>query len=118
MPTHSARSLARKCCPVGGAVAAAAGLLLLSLPLRAQEGHEEHVKVVKRSVVVVRSTNEPVYAWSLQGSRAFLGVRTVELTPELRLHFEVPEATGIMISKITPEGPAARCGIEVGDILL
>lgn len=117
MLNQAARSFTRKCHPVGTSIGAIAGLLLLSLPARAQEDHEEHLKVIKRPVVVVRSANEPVHAWSVQGSRAFLGVQTVELTPELRLHFGVPEETGIMISRITPESPAELCGIQVGDIL-
>lgn len=117
MPNSSARSLTRKHRPVGFTVPALAGLLLLGPALLAQEGHEDPSQVVRRPVVVVRSSHEPAHTWSLQGSRAFLGVRTVELTPELRLHFQVPEETGVMISKIIPESPAAQCGIRVADIL-
>lgn len=117
MPTHTAKPFTRICCPVSVAMGAVAGLSLLGLPLPAQESHAERLKVVKRPVVVVRGSEEPVHAWSLQGSRAFLGVQTLELTSELRRHFEVPEETGIMVSRITPESPAARCGIQVGDIL-
>ena len=94
MPTHTANPFTRICCPVSVAVGAVAGLSLLGLPLPAQESPAERLKVIKRPVVVVRSSEEPVHAWSLQGSRAFLGVRTLELTSELRRHFEVPEETG------------------------
>ena len=117
MLIQSTRSLTKKYGPVGIALVVVAVLSIPGVPLPAQEDHDEHLQVVKRPVVVVRSSTEPVYAWSIQGSRAFLGVQTVELTPELRLHFEVPEDAGILISKITPQSPAAGCGLQVGDIL-
>ena len=101
---------------MGVAVAALAGMSL-ALPLVAQEAPDQQLKVVKQPVVVVRSSREPAYAWSVQGSRAFLGVQTVELTPELRQHFQVPQEVGIMISRITSDSPAERCGLQVGDIL-
>ncbi len=47
----------------------------------------------------------------------FLGVGLSELTPELRLHFGVPEDAGVMISKVYEDSPASRAGIEVGDII-
>jgi membrane-associated protease RseP (regulator of RpoE activity) len=91
--------------------------LLATTPARGQDHQDEHLRVVKRPVIVVRNSQEPVYAWSMQGSRAFLGVQSIELTPELRRHFGVPESAGVMISKVTSESPAARSGIAVGDIL-
>lgn len=48
---------------------------------------------------------------------AFLGVQLAELTAELRTHFGVGEDAGVMISKIVDDSPAARAGLEVGDII-
>ena len=47
----------------------------------------------------------------------FLGVQLAELTPELRTHFGVADSTGVMISKIVEDSPAAKAGLEVGDII-
>jgi len=47
----------------------------------------------------------------------FLGVGMTELSPELRTHFGVPEAIGVMVSKIVDDSPAQNAGLEVGDII-
>ena len=115
MHSQLTTSFMNVCRPVG-AVFAALTAILLAPPLGAQKDTEQ-VEVVKRPVVVVRSSPKPVHAWSVQGSRAFLGVQTVELTPELRQHFQVPSEVGIMIARITSDSPAEQCGLQVGDIL-
>jgi hypothetical protein len=47
----------------------------------------------------------------------YLGVALLDLTPELRRHFGAPEDVGAMVSRVEPDGPAAKAGVEVGDIL-
>jgi membrane-associated protease RseP (regulator of RpoE activity) len=47
----------------------------------------------------------------------FLGVGLTPLTPELRIHFGVPEDAGVLVSKVVEESPALAAGVEVGDIL-
>jgi len=53
------------------------------------------------------------------GHRAggYLGVRSIEMTPELREHFGAPKDAGVLVGTVEPEGPAAKAGIQVGDIL-
>ncbi|MEZ5331631.1 MAG: PDZ domain-containing protein [Thermoanaerobaculia bacterium] len=51
------------------------------------------------------------------GPRAFLGVRTVDLTPELREHLGAPRDRGVLVSSVVDDGPAQRAGVEVGDIV-
>lgn len=50
--------------------------------------------------------------------RGWLGVRIQVVTPEIAesLNFGTPR--GALIASITPEGPAAKAGIEAGDIVL
>ena len=47
----------------------------------------------------------------------YLGVGLLDLTPELRAHYGVPEDAGVLISKVAPGSPAEKAGIKVGDIL-
>lgn len=47
----------------------------------------------------------------------YLGVGLTELTPELREHFGVPAGTGVMVSKVMDESPAAKAGLKAGDII-
>jgi hypothetical protein len=48
---------------------------------------------------------------------AFLGVQLTDLTPDLRRHFGVPDDQGVLVAKVVEDSPAARAGIQVGDIL-
>jgi hypothetical protein len=47
----------------------------------------------------------------------FIGVRPIEMTPELRQHFGAPRDAGILVGSLEPEGPAAKAGLQVGDIV-
>ena len=47
----------------------------------------------------------------------FIGVRPIEMTPELRQHFGAPKDAGILVGSVEPDGPAAKAGVKVGDIV-
>jgi len=47
----------------------------------------------------------------------FIGVRPIEMTPELRQHFGAPRDAGILVGSVEPDGPAAKAGVQVGDIV-
>ncbi len=49
--------------------------------------------------------------------RAYLGVALTELSPELREHFGAPTDSGVMVSRVEPDSPAAKAGLKVGDII-
>ena len=53
----------------------------------------------------------------MMGSFGFLGVEMTALSPELRAHFGVPGDAGVMVSRVVEDSPAAKAGIEVGDII-
>ena len=48
---------------------------------------------------------------------AYLGVELVNLNEPLRAHFGVPEGSGVLVSNVVENSPAARAGLQVGDIL-
>lgn len=49
--------------------------------------------------------------------KGFLGIQVVELTSDLRSHFGVAADTGVLVSKVEAESPAARAGLQAGDII-
>ncbi|HEV7507807.1 MAG TPA: PDZ domain-containing protein [Thermoanaerobaculia bacterium] len=86
--------------------------------VRADEGEGEAKKVEMKRVVIVKDGKPQV--WESGGpvaNRGYLGVGLLDLTPELRTHFGVPEESGVMVSKVEPGSPAEKAGIKVGDIL-
>ncbi|HVT45708.1 MAG TPA: PDZ domain-containing protein [Thermoanaerobaculia bacterium] len=72
----------------------------------------------KREMVVIRDGN----VMKLDGEsmhlfeRGFIGVELLNLTPELRSHFGAANG-GILVSRVTADGPAAKAGLRVGDLI-
>ena len=50
--------------------------------------------------------------------RGYLGVTIQDLTPSMAKVFGVDERGGAVVSDVTPDGPAAKAGIERGDIIV
>ena len=48
---------------------------------------------------------------------AWIGIQTQDLTPELAFHFEVEPGTGVVVSDVEPDSPAARAGIVRGAVI-
>jgi membrane-associated protease RseP (regulator of RpoE activity) len=86
---------------------------------------EPKVKVATPEVerrVIVRPGSEPkVWEWrdgdelTMLG-RGFIGLELTELTSDLRTHFGVGDS-GVLVGRVEPDGPAAKAGVKVGDIL-
>jgi membrane-associated protease RseP (regulator of RpoE activity) len=51
------------------------------------------------------------------GRRGFIGVTLLEITPELRGHFGAPKDAGVLVSDVESGTPAAKAGLEVGDVI-
>ncbi|HLE84843.1 MAG TPA: PDZ domain-containing protein [Thermoanaerobaculia bacterium] len=102
------------------AALAAAALLLAAVPALAAAGNEsaEEREVRKERVVVLSKEGEgmPLLRTHLLGG-GFLGVELMPLTPELRAHFGVPGDRGVMVARVLEDSPAARAGLQVGDIV-
>lgn len=50
--------------------------------------------------------------------RGWLGVMIQEVTPEIRQKFDLAKEQGALVSQVTPDGPAAKAGIERGDVIV
>ncbi|MDT8407555.1 MAG: DegQ family serine endoprotease [Methylococcales bacterium] len=50
--------------------------------------------------------------------RGLLGVVTQDLTPELRKAFNLNNSRGVVVSKVEGHSPAARAGLEPGDVIV
>ncbi|MFZ9595615.1 MAG: trypsin-like peptidase domain-containing protein [Bdellovibrionia bacterium] len=50
--------------------------------------------------------------------RGWAGLVAQDLNEDLARFFQFPSKKGALISKMDPEGPAAHCGLKVGDIVL
>jgi len=51
------------------------------------------------------------------GASPFLGISLLDLTADLRAHFGAPKGSGVLVSGVTPDSPASRVGISVGDVI-
>ena len=47
----------------------------------------------------------------------YLGISMNDVTPDNASFFNLPDATGAIISQVTPDSPAGRAGLESGDVL-
>ncbi len=52
-----------------------------------------------------------------KATHAYMGVGTQMVTPQLQEQFGLSRSSGILIAEVTPGGPAAKAGIQQGDII-
>jgi serine protease Do len=50
--------------------------------------------------------------------RGWLGVEIQEVTPDLAQSFGLPRAEGALVASVEKDGPAAKAGIERGDVII
>jgi len=72
-----------------------------------------------RLVLLNGDDQDPTYLSLSQfmSQRGYLGVSLTDLTPELREHFGVDRDSGVMVSRVEKDSPAADAGVQVGDII-
>jgi len=55
-----------------------------------------------------------VYAF---GNQRRIGVNTIQLTKQLADYFGVEQGTGVLVTGVTEDSPAAKAGIKAGDVI-
>ncbi len=50
-------------------------------------------------------------------SRSWIGVQVQNLTPELAKSYGLPSTAGALVADVVPNSPAARAGVQAGDVL-
>jgi serine protease Do len=53
-----------------------------------------------------------------KSSRGWIGVLLQEITPEIARGFDLKRPEGALVSEVATEGPAAKAGVQSGDIIL
>jgi predicted metalloprotease with PDZ domain len=85
-------------------------LLITATSVFAAEDKIRRTLIVRNGDVLLDETDPP-------GKRAFVGVSLAELTPELREFFGATKDFGILVSSVVENGPAAKGGVRVGDVI-
>jgi membrane-associated protease RseP (regulator of RpoE activity) len=127
LPGKVVSPILEDCCMIASAINAVLLALLTVLPTAA--GSQRSADDVKKEDIdekvvvslgdedldVDTDTDDPVVVHV--GRRGFLGVRLIEITPELRAHFGAPRDAGVLVAEVDADTPAAKGGIEVGDVI-
>jgi len=50
--------------------------------------------------------------------RTVIGAEVQTVTPPMAAAFKLPQATGVMVSDLDPDGPATGAGLRIGDVIL
>jgi len=60
----------------------------------------------------------PFETLTIHAAGSFLGVATVEVNAERARELKLTEERGVLISRVEPDSPAAKAGLQVSDVLL
>ena len=75
-------------------------------------------KTVEITVEKLAGGPEPHSGPEAGRGAASLGMRVEDLDDELRKRLELGDLNGVAVVDVTPDGPAARAGIEPGDVIV
>jgi membrane-associated protease RseP (regulator of RpoE activity) len=94
-------------------------LIVTTVSVAAEEPTRKRDRVVVRNGQVIGGDDDVIVLrpGELLLKGPYLGVSTMALTDELRTHFGVPKDSGVMISSVGENTPAAKAGLKAGDII-
>jgi C-terminal processing protease CtpA/Prc len=71
----------------------------------------------QRRVVIIRDGNVLVDEGMPGGRRGYVGVSMSNMTSDLREFFGAPKDAGVLVTSVADDGPAAKAGVRVGDVI-
>jgi membrane-associated protease RseP (regulator of RpoE activity) len=86
-------------------------------------GDEPSEKKKEKTIVItddgVLSDGDEPFVWRFpeHGRQGRIGVRLLDMTPELRAHYGAPREAGVLVAGVEKESPASKAGVQVGDIV-
>jgi membrane-associated protease RseP (regulator of RpoE activity) len=112
-------STAMKAIPLAFLLIASGAAAVPSGDEPAQKSEKKEKKVVITDDGVFASDGDEPLVWHMQrhGRQGYLGIRLLEMTPELRAHYGAPKDAGVLVAGVESESPASKAGILVGDIV-
>jgi PDZ domain len=67
---------------------------------------------------VFLDNGRPMQISTFGQERGYLGIQLIDLTPDLRAYFGAAPETGVLVSSVEPESPAAVAGLKAGDVVI
>ena len=101
-----------KALPIALVLAAAA----TSLPAASDETPEKKDMTI---VVAGDDDGDEPFVWNFPGraGQGRIGVRLLDMTPELRAHYGAPRDAGVLVAGVESGSPAEKAGVRAGDII-
>lgn len=87
-------------------------------------GENAHVTVIRdgqskkyKVHIAKREDDRTVATKSKKDQGDDLGIRVVDITPEMVRRYDLPEKSGVIISNLSRDGKGAEAGLQVGDVI-
>jgi S1-C subfamily serine protease len=99
----------------GGALANASGQVIGINAVKSDQSGAEGIGFAIPSSIVTKVADEIISTG--RATHAYMGVGTQTVTEDLQKQFGLSRSTGILIAQVTQSGPAAKAGVQRGDIV-
>jgi serine protease Do len=100
----------------GGALANASGQVIGINAVKSDQSGAEGIGFAIPSSIVTTVADQIIKTG--RATHAYMGVGTRAVTEDLQTQFSLSRSSGILIASVTQNGPAAKAGIQRGDIVV
>ncbi len=89
----------------------------VSSPRAGDEPRDEKEIVINGERLLTLVDDDPMVFHISGHAGGYLGIHFLEMTPALREHFGAPRDAGVLVADVEPGSPAAKAGLQVGDVV-